>query len=475
MSDIPPQTNRERRKAIRQKLARRVLPEPFRARISAISWRDMAVTIGPFALVCAAVVGAIVWFLNPAPPTTLTISSGPEGSAFYRYAEQYRAILARNGIKLVVLPSEGSAENLDKLNDPKAKVDVGFVIDGVSPPGAGDKLVSLGSVSQQPMFMFYRGDLPVTALSQLVDKRIAIGRIGSGSRVLATALFKANGIEQGRNAQLRGLESDDAVDALLAGEIDAVFLMGDSARLETIRKLMFAPGVHLIDLTQADAYTRRFPSLNKLRLPMGAVDLGQNIPAADTDLIAPNVELVARENLHPALSDLLIDAAREVHGRRGLLQDANEFPMPRSSDFRLSDEADRYYKVGKSFFYRTLPFWLASLVDRILIVIVPVVVLLIPGLRVLPWIYRWRIHSRIYPWYGALMSLERGLRTHPEARDHAMLVARLDEIEHGVNKLVVPLAFIDQIYVLREHIDFVRSRLEAQVGEPSAAPEEAGG
>ncbi|HEY9102909.1 TAXI family TRAP transporter solute-binding subunit [Chitinimonas sp.] len=466
---LPPP--KPRQPGLHRKVAGKVLPEPLRARIGAISWRDMAVTVGPFVLVCIVLFGAAIWFLNPAPPRVITISSGPEGSVFDRNAERYRQILARNGIKLVIQPSEGSLENLSRLSDPNSKVDVAFVVDGVSPEAGRDGLVSLGSISRQPIFMFYRGEQSPRTLTAFENKRVAIGRIGSAARVLATDLFKANGIEHGHNAQLRGLEADDAVDDLLVGQIDAIFLTGDSARLDTIRKLMFVPDVHLLDLEQADAYTRRFSYLSKLRLPMGAVDLAQNIPANDTSLLATNVELVARESLHPALSDLLIDAAREVHGRRGLMQEAGEFPKAQAGDFPLSADADRYYKYGKGFFYRNLPFWLASLLDRIVIVLLPIAVLLIPALRILPWLYRWRIHSRIYPWYGALMALERGLMNHPRGEDRSALSARLDEIEQAVNKLNVPLAFIDQLYVLREHIAFVRARLaerpEAEAPEPA--------
>ncbi|QDQ25053.1 C4-dicarboxylate ABC transporter substrate-binding protein [Chitinimonas arctica] len=459
MQETTPPTGRQRRREIRRKIARKVLPARFHARISAVSWRDLAVTLGPFLLFSVLLIAAVITLLDPAPPKTITISSGPEGSAFHKHAEKYRKILARNGITLVVLKSEGSLENLDRLS--AGKVDLGFVIDGITPAGKADQLVSLGSISHQPMFMFYRGKETVGKLTELAGKRVSIGRVGSGARVLALALFKANGIDQGGTTQLRGLEAEDAVEALLAGEIDAAFLMGDSASLATMRKLMFAADVHLLNLSQAEAYTRRIPSLGKLTLPMGAIDLARNIPSLDIALVAPNVELLARESLHPALSDLLIDAAREVHGRRGLLQEAGEFPVAQSSDFRLSDDADRYYKFGKGFFYRHLPFWLASLLDRIVILVLPIAVLLIPAIRLLPWLYRWRIHSRIYPWYGALMALERGLLSQPIPEDRGPLLARLDEIEQGVNKLTVPLAFIDQIYVLREHIAFVRARLAA--------------
>ena len=191
---------------------------------------------------------------------------------------------------------------------------------------------------------------------------------------------------------------------------------------------------------------------------MGAFDFGKNLPARDIHLIGPTVELVARENLHPALSDLLIEAAREVHGGPGLLRRAGEFPAPLEHEFRISEDARRYYSSGKSFLYRTLPFWMANLADRALVVVVPIVVLLIPGLKMVPTIYRWRIRSRIYRWYGKLIALERGMLAQPGPGEREALLKRLDEIEAEVNKMKMPLAYADQFYVLRDHIGFVRGR-----------------
>ncbi|HSQ05301.1 MAG TPA: C4-dicarboxylate ABC transporter substrate-binding protein, partial [Burkholderiales bacterium] len=207
----------------------------------------------------------------------------------------------------------------------------------------------------------------------------------------------------------------------------------------------------------------RFPYLEKLDLPMGVFDLAANTPAEDSYLIGPTVELVARTDLHPALSDLLIEAAREVHGRATVLQHAGEFPAPMEHEFTVSDDAKRYYKSGKSFLYRILPFWLASLTDRILIFLVPVVLLLLPGLRLLPVLYSWRIRSRIYRWYGELIALERGALPNGAVQERSALLTRLDAIEKAVNRMKVPIAFADQFYVLREHINFVRDRLRGTV------------
>jgi hypothetical protein len=232
--------------------------------------------------------------------------------------------------------------------------------------------------------------------------------------------------------------------------------MGEDASVAVIRALMRATNVHLLSFRQAAAYTRRFPYLGVLELPEGAVDFGRNIPSQDVFLLGPTVDLIARKNLHPALSDLLLDAAREVHGRATLFQRKGEFPAPLEHDFRLSPDATRFYKSGKGFFYRFLPFWLASLTSRFLVVVVPTIVVLIPVLRSIPACYRWRVRSRIYGYYRALLSLERELFGELEPGKREQLLKRLDEIENAVNRMKVPTFFADQFYGLRGHIDFVR-------------------
>ena len=430
----------------------------IKARFVAISWRDLAISFGPIVLLAIVAIWLAIWLIDPAPPKTITITTGPEHSNFWNDAQKYRKILARNGVTLKIVMSEGSLDNLKKLNDPTTGVDIGFVQGGLAADMSTDGLMSLGSIAYVPVSVFYRGKETIDRLSELRGKRVAIGLQGSGSRVLALTLLKANGIVPGGKTALLDMGGDEAAKALTDGKIDAAFLMGDSATPPTMGKLLRAPGIRLLDFAQASGYARRFSYLNELKIPKGVFDFGRNIPDHDIRLIAPTAELVARENLHPALSDLLIDAAKEVHSGANVLQRANEFPAPLAHEFRISDDATRYYKSGKGFFYRTLPYWLASLVDRTVVVLLPLILLLIPAFKLVPLLYGWRIKSRIYRWYGSLIALERGATTHtPE--EHAEMLQRLDQIEEAVNRMKMPLAFADQFYVLREHIGFVRSRL----------------
>ena len=428
-------------------------------RISRVSWRDAALIYGPFLLLLIAVVWITLHFMQPAPPSTIVMTSGADGSMFQVHAGRYAKILAQQGVTLKILPSEGSLDNLKRLSDPGVQVDVGFVQGGIASLGDAANLVSLGSVFYVPVLLFYRAPQPIRFLSELDGKRIAIGREGSGARVLAETLLKANGIEAGGKSKLVDLEGKAAQEALVKSQVDAAFVMGDSATPATMRELIHTSGIRLFDFVQADAYVGRFRYLTKLVLPAGSLDLGHNTPAQPLTMVAPTVELIARPSLHPALSDMLIQAAQEVHGRATLLQQAGEFPVPLEHEYHVSDDAIRYYKSGKSFAYKHLPFWLASLVDRVVILLVPLAVLLIPGARIVPWLYKWRINQRIYRRYGELMALERMAFSETTHEQRADLLARLDEIERRIVTGKVPPSAAEQLYVLRQHVDFVRNRL----------------
>jgi TRAP-type uncharacterized transport system substrate-binding protein len=399
-------------------------------------------------------------FVRPAPPSSLTISAGPPGSSFQTAAQQYQKILARNGIQLRIVTSEGSLENLNRLTDENSGVDVAFVQSGITGEGDASDLVSLGSMFYQPVIIFYRSRESLERLSELRGRRIAIGGKGSGTRVLSLALLKDNEIEADGATRLLDLEGESARTALLDGQVDAIMISGDSASPATIRAMLHAPGIRLYDFPQADAYVRRFPYVSKLTIPAGAFDLGANLPPKPMNMIAPTVELLSHADLHPALTDLLIEAALEVHGRATLLQNAGQFPTPQIHSFPISTEAARYYKSGRSFAYRYLPFWLASLFTRAAVILVPLFVVVIPGLRYLPQLYNWRIRRRIHRRYGELMALEReALAGNMSEEWRAVLLERVDEIERATIKVKMPGSHAEALYALRQHLRFVRERL----------------
>ena len=430
-------------------------------RFGSLTGRDLAFVAIPVAVLAGLGVWAARKSIGLAPPNRIRISSGPDGSKYRQFAERYKTIIERYGVKVDILPSAGAIDNLHHLADRSMKVDVGFVQGGLRNGADLSGLVSLGSLYEQPLMVYFHGSEPADQLTTLRGKRLALGPPGTASRSLAMKLLEATEMT-GPPTELLPLTGNDAVEALLDGKVDAVFLMGDAATHELMQRMRRAPNIQLLSFRQADAYVRRFQFLSKLTLPEGGLDLARVYPTQPVQLIGTTVELVARDTLHPALSDLLISAAREVHGGGGLFRNAGEYPAPLARDFPMSRDAERYYKSGEQFLYKRLPFWLAGVIDRLLVLIVPLIVAIVPVTKLIPAIYRWRIRSRIYRWYGALMAIERDLQRGRNSDDRTDLLQRVDQITEAVNSLTAPASFADQVYVLRDHVAAVRRRIHEE-------------
>jgi TRAP-type uncharacterized transport system substrate-binding protein len=413
---------------------------------------------------------AVFWFIYSAPPSTIVITTGPVGSMFetnaYKYAASKTFMNKHVKEKLKILESKGSRENLKRLTDPSFKVDIGFVQGGITNSNYMTKLVSLGSISYEPLWVFYRSGTSAALLSEFKGKRIAIGPHGSGTRSLAIDMLALNSVAE-TNSTFLDLDAEPAADGLVNGTVDLAFMMGDSASTKVMRELLHAPDIQIFDFSQADAYSRKIPYLNKLVLPKGSLDFGKNIPPHDINLVGPTVELVARADLHPALIDLLWDAMREVHGGKKMLQRKGEFPAPVDHDnISVSVETVRYEKSGKTFLYKYLPFGLAGLLTRVLVAFVPALVILIPALKLIPAAYKWRLRMRLYRWYRAMLAVEQDVQQSPMSKkQHDKLQEQVTEIEANVNLMKVPASFADQYYALRTYVVFVRQQLTQKVLE----------
>ena len=428
-------------------------------KLKLLSWRDVVFVALPSLLLAIGAFWLAAQFIQPAPPDRLVVSTGGEGGAYQRFAARYKEVLARYDIELVDMASGGSIENLQRLRDPQFEVDAAFIQGGTARPGEDDELVSLGDFYHEPLWIFFRqaamrgGD----KLLDLKGKRVAIGGAGSGTRHLAMELLAANGIDAS-NTKLVEAGGLGVVDRLQKNELDAIFVVGPT-QSSLVWSLLYTPGVRLMSLAHAEAYTRRFPYLARLVLPRGAIDLTLDIPPHDTQLVSPLTTLLVREDTHPALIDLLMQAAGEVHGAPGVFQKPGEFPRAGHSEFPLSTEAGRYYKSGKPFLQRYLPFWAATLVDRMVVMLVPLLAVLLPLFKFAPQLYGWRVRSRIYRRYGELKFLENEVNENPGAHSRAEWLEKLDRIEDDASHIRTPLTFSDMLYTLRVHIDLVRDMI----------------
>jgi len=336
-------------------------------------------------------------FVAPAPPRTITMATGSPAGAYFASGKSYREILAQNGIHLELINTSGSVENLRLLQASSGGADLAFVQGGLKELAKADNLVALGSLFFEPMWIFHRLAVPIKQISDFHRLRIATGPEGSGSRALALQLLALNGVDE-TNANLLPYSSKEAAEMLLAGDIDVAIFVS-SHRSEYILQLFNSNSVGLVGIDRAEAYAMRYPFLHVLKLPEGVINFQRNIPPRDFLLVAPAAQLVARSDVHPALINLLLQAAEKVHFKGGGFEKAGEFPTPKYIDYDLSEEAARYYKSGPPFLQRYLPFWIANFFTRVIVILLPLVAILFPLFRLMPNLYRWRMRSKIYRWY----------------------------------------------------------------------------
>lgn len=404
-------------------------------------------------------------FVDPAPPRTLTMATGSPEGAYHAFGQRYQEVLARDGIAVSLVNSAGTVENLARLDGPAEEagaVELAFVQSGIGDPASSPNLVALASLYYEPLWVFVRSDRPVRRLTALAGKRIAIGAEGSGTRHVALELLAANGIAagDGHGTVLSDLGGSAAAEALVSGELDAaVFVTAKHSPLLT--GLLARPEVQLLSFERAGAYQRRYRHLAAIVLPEGVFDLAGSQPAEDLMLLSPLATLVARDEVHPALIDLVLRAATEIHGGPGLFEEPGQFPSPLNVDFPLSEEAERYFQSGLPFLRRVMPFWAATLIERLWVMILPILTLLIPLLRIAPPTYRWQVRRRIIRWYRDLRALEAALQAAEEAGDEAARrasLAALDRLQVETGRITVPLSYADNLYNLRLHTEFVRRR-----------------
>ena len=403
---------------------------------------------------------AIAWqFVNPAPPHTLVIATGQMDGAYYLFAQHYRERLAQNGVELEIRTTAGSIENLELLKD--NKVDLAFVQGGTGAVTDANTLTSLGSLYYEPLWVFYRGEQTLSRITELQDKRIAIGESGSGTHAIANMLLADNFIDTGTDS-IQPIGGTAGAQALLQGNVDALFLVAAPAA-PLVQELLHRQDIRLMSFARAGAYTRLHHFLSAVTLPEGVIDLQANIPPRDTVLLAATANLVARNDFHPALVSLLLQAATLTQSAGSLFEQSGSFPNSANLEFPLDDDARRFYKHGPPFLQRYLPFWTASLIDRLKIMLVPLLTLLLPLGKIMPPAYRWRVRKKIYRWYRELQALDTASPASQSGATLELLLHKLDKLEEDVRKVSVPLSYADELYSLRLHIGLVRNKLLATI------------
>ncbi len=416
--------------------------------------------------------------ISPAPPSRVEMTTGAVDGASHQFALKYQAYLKVHGVALTLKPSTGSVQNLERLN---ADMPVGFVQGGLGllaldslEPEASTPLRALGVVGYEPIWMFTSPALAKTlskGLGPLAGKKVAIGAEGSGTRKVALELLQTYGVTPA-NATLTADGGLAAANALLAKGLDALIMIG-APQTPAVQLLLARQDLaQLVSIEHAEGLTRRLPYMSLVTLKAGSVDPAQDQPRQDITLLTTTANLVIHKDLHPALAYLLLEAARDVHRGATLLNKPGEFPNGNATDFPLADEAVRYYKDGRPFLQRYLPYWAANALQRLLLVLIPLVAISVPVFRIVPKLFEFKEKNRLYRRYGVLLEMERDINSRKlSPQDIAKATAQLDKIEHDVSHMKFSLDFSDRVYTLRQHVDYVRRQLHAESENPKEDPD----
>ena len=428
-------------------------------RNSAKNRSTLSIWFAVLSLCTAGLVATYVLFVEAPPPRRIVIATGGRDGAYYRFGQLYADLLESEGITLDVRSTQGSVENLELLMDEESDVRVAFVQTGIADPASCESLEALGSLYREPLWIFYRGSEVVDRLTQLKERRIAIGPKGSGTRGIALQLLKANGLDE-TDDEFVDLAGNVAAEALERGEIDAAFFVA-GVDAKYVRRLLRNPDIHLAELTHAEAYERQFRFLSAVTIDEGLLDLKQNIPSTEIVMIAPAATLVAHRSLHPALVSLLLKVATKVHHQGDLLSNVGDFPTAKLTDLPLNSEAERFFRSGPPVLQRFMPFWLASLMDRLKIMIIPLIMLMMPLLRVAPPLVRWQTRRKIYMWYDELRRIDQLSIEGMSVTEANQSLEHLHQLEQQIARIGVPLSYMEEYYNLRLHLNLVRTRVRS--------------
>ena len=419
-------------------------------------WKPLVIVL-PWTAIVLAVLYIIYRLVDPLPPRHFAIAAGIPGTGYDVVARQYARILARDGVDLEVRNYASAIEHFDVLRDATSPVQAALTTFGFTQPSDAATLYSLGGISDTAIFLFYKNAEPITRFAQFRGKRLSIGMPRTALRTLMLDVLKATGALDD-SIRLSDLDYREAIDALIAGEID-VAMVATQIDDSLLQRALGAPGIQLMNVAQAEAIAKTVPGLKHVVLWRGLISLDRDIPDSDIDLLALRNRLLVRKDLHPALQYLLLEAMREVHGAPGPFNRLGEFPAEQPNDLPLSPTAQAFYRSGPTFWQRYTSFWLTSLLNRIVFFVIPIVAMLIPIIGFAPRFYRWLYVRRIDQLHRALGNLERDLAQSADTCRFVEYQTRIAEIESSVRLLKVARPFEVDLQRLRIHLRLVQEDL----------------
>jgi TRAP-type uncharacterized transport system substrate-binding protein len=419
--------------------------------------RYLALTSITLITLTAGLTWLIFALFSPTPPRSVTMAIDPVGSYSAGVAKHYRELLEKDGIELKLVPSTGAVQSLSLLQNSKSGVSIAIIPGGIANEQKSPELTSLGTLFYEPFWCFSKNRV-IRTYEDLAGLNISIGPEGSGAHALSEELLARLGILDDKSGKLFSWSTEKSAGALVNDEIDAAILL-DASEAMVVHELLAAKGVNVNSVSRADAFVALYPFLTKLTLPTGVVDMKNNRPPNDVILLATEANLVVRSDLHPAIQYRLLEAASHLHSRAGLFQTSGRFPAAEANDLPLSTYARQFYKTGPPFLQRHLPFWLAVLVQQLLVLLIPIAGVAYPLLQLSPRLYNWLQQRRIYLLYSELTRIEGEMACESPQSDVKGLIERLNGLEERANSLPLPQPYLPLLYALKLHISMVRQQI----------------
>jgi TRAP-type uncharacterized transport system substrate-binding protein len=402
-----------------------------------------------------------LWWADPAPPRHVLMATGPAGSSNEALGKRYAEYFARQGISLELVSTEGSVENVKRLQDQSDPVMAGFVMSGAAAPHTPG-VQTLGSINYQPLWCFYRSSVPLSAqarLAEILGNKVNVGTPESGTYLLTQQVLRLSGLNPDRS-NFRQMSDVDAVKALAAGQIASMCIV-DTYESPNVQHLLKLEGLQLTDFTRADAYSRVVPAIEKVTVPEGGLDLARNWPDQPMTLIASTTEILIDERLHPAIQTLFLMAAASINGKQNFFSNEGEFPAFKDTSQHRSHEAEIYYEKGSPWLMQLMPFWLAEFIRRLVLILLPFLAVAYPIIKSMPNYHKNRVRGRINRMYGALKFFEQSLVSDYDPVQKAAYLIELDTMEQDAMRMKVPKSVAGDYYTLRSAIDFVRNRVQS--------------
>lgn len=396
-------------------------------------------------------------FVKPIPKKELTIASGLKDGKYHKLALLYKEILQKENVKVNIITSEGSVENIKLLDENKAQL--AFVQNGIIENHQNKNIQSLASIYYEPLWVFYKNNsYTIDYIIELTSKKISIGKEGSGTKNLASKILSSNNITT-ENSQIFNFSNNEAKNKLLSGKIDAMFLVaGYDSKI--VKELLENPSINILNIKRAHAYSQKYTFLETLNLYEGTIDLYKNLPDSDIKLLATTATLVANEHLPEELTRLILKKIKEIHKEKNLFSKDSQFPNTQNLTLQLNEEAQRYFTYGDSFLEKIFPYWIASNIDRLKILLIPLLTLLIPLFKGLLPLYKWSIRSKIYKWYKQLKQIESQVDEISKKQIDEK-IEELEELRKEIYKETkVPLSYMNEYYNLQIHLDLIKKKID---------------